>query len=88
MINQAIIKQLEEWLFDSKSDEVASINSYWQSLYHHKDKSPQNDDAVMTAGHSLARIAVKTMCPIKISTVVEMTTYMHDDTYMVVLIKS
>jgi Xylosyltransferase C terminal len=83
-----IIKQLEEWLFDSKSDDTVSINSYWQSLYHQHDKSPQNDDTIMTAGHSLARIAVKTLCPTKIASLIEMTTYMHDDTYMVVLISN
>jgi len=83
IINQAIIKQLEEWIYGSSPKDTPSIDSYWQSLYHHQDKSPPNDDAILTAGHSLSRIAARSLCPLKIKSLLEMTTYLHEDTYMV-----
>jgi len=36
-----------------------TADRYWQSVYHHYDLSPKPDDAILTLGSSLARIAAK-----------------------------
>lgn len=55
IINQAVILQLEEWLFGPYPSEMQSLNGYWQNIYHTLDKSPKPDDGLLTVAHSLIR---------------------------------
>jgi protein xylosyltransferase len=59
IVNQMIILQLEEWLFGPYSPDVVHLNSYWQNLYHYKDKSPAPNRILLTIANSLIRINSK-----------------------------
>ncbi|KAL7022478.1 hypothetical protein ACKWTF_012256 [Chironomus riparius] len=59
VVNQLVILQLEEWLFGPYTDGYLNLNSYWQSIYHHKDKSSSSNQALLVLGSSLIRINSK-----------------------------
>ena len=62
VVNQAIINKLEVWLYpDRFREHVSTADRFWQNIYHHHDLSPPVDDAVLTLGHSLARIATQVL---------------------------
>lgn len=56
IINQAIILQIEEWLFGPYTSDYANLNAYWQNVYHHQDRSPPPDDVALTISNSLMRL--------------------------------
>lgn len=58
-VNQLVILQLEEWLHGPYPLGYESLNSYWQSLYHFKDVSPQPNEALLTVAQALIRINSK-----------------------------
>ena len=84
MINQLVVLQLEEWLFGPYPHGFENLNSYWQSTYHHKDISPQPNQALITVANSLVRINSKSNSiqqfyePLRI---VEVTDYFELDVY-------
>lgn len=59
VVNQLVILQLEEWLFGPYSPGYPSLNSYWQSVYHHLDNSPQPDQALLLISEGILRINSK-----------------------------
>lgn len=80
VINQAIILQLEEWLFGPYTSEYVNLNSYWQSLYHHSDKHSSVDDLYLTIANSLLRINGRKMHYGKY-TLHEITNFFSNDEY-------
>ncbi|XP_066992776.2 xylosyltransferase oxt [Anabrus simplex] len=86
IINQAIVDQVEEWLYGPYPISVPNLDSYWQSVYHHADLSPPADDALITLAFSLARLASKTLsinssCPFEVTNLMEVTSYHQHDVY-------
>ncbi|XP_053953163.1 xylosyltransferase oxt [Anastrepha ludens] len=57
IINQAVLVQLEEWLFGPHNKEVVNLHGYWQSFYDSLDPPTTEDDLMRTIGDSLVRIA-------------------------------
>lgn len=60
IVNQGIINKLESWLYPNRFEtHYPTMDRFWLSLYHHHDLSPKPDDALVTLGLSLARVAAK-----------------------------
>lgn len=61
IINQAVILQLELWLYnlDKPNREVENLHSYWQNIYHHKDLGTNLDDGLLTLAYSIMRRITK-----------------------------
>ena len=83
IINQAVILQLEEWLYGPYPADYINLNAYWQSVYHYEDNSPVDDGAIVNVANSLLRINSKSNTvqfyePLRI---LEITNYMEYDTY-------
>ncbi|CAB3376752.1 Hypothetical predicted protein [Cloeon dipterum] len=87
IINQAIIKQLEEWIFGLHSPDTPSIDSYWQSVFDHRDQNPSSDDTFKTAGSSFSRISARMLCKIQLVKTLEINLYFHEDAFMGFLVK-
>lgn len=85
IINQGIILQVEEWLYGPSPLNVPNINSYWQSVYHFADLSPQPDDALITLTSSVIRNTAKAMtkhdCQMTPGKILEVISYHHNDNY-------
>lgn len=85
IINQAIILQVEEWLFGPTPANMVSVNNYWQSVYHFADLSPPSDDALLTLSRSIIRNTAKILsqknCYVKFNKIVEITSYHNNDNY-------
>lgn len=89
VINQKVILQLEEKLFGPYPEDFVNLNNYWQSLYHHKDKSPQPNKNLIHIAESLVRINSKsnTVKFYEPSRILEITDYFENDNYKGFLIK-
>ncbi|KAF4524158.1 hypothetical protein B566_EDAN010613 [Ephemera danica] len=86
IVSQAVIKQLEEWLYGPHLPGTAGLDSYWQSIWHKDDVTPPADDALVTVGQSLSRLAIRTLCPgLQVFDLIEMTSYHHEDAHLVSL---
>ncbi|XP_059620080.1 xylosyltransferase oxt [Phlebotomus argentipes] len=83
IVNQAVILQLEEWLFGPYPADTPSLNRYWQSVYHYLDRSPPPDDVLLTVAASLARINAKTQSEetLQSGKIVEVMNFMEDDEF-------
>lgn len=85
-----MILQLEEWLYGPYPHDYENLNSYWQSTYHFKDKSPAPNDALLAVANLLVRINSKSNLigqfyePLR---VLEITDYWELDVYKGFLIK-
>lgn len=90
VINQAVVLQLEQWLYNSNYNRnVANINSYWQSVYHYLDLTPSVDDSLLTVAQSVARITTKSLlstCVLALDKILEITSFHSDDLYQKSLI--
>lgn len=90
VVNQLVVLQLEEWLYGPYPHGYPNLNGYWQNLYHHLDKSPLPNQALMTIADSLVGINSKSNQiqqfyePLK---VLEITEYWDLDVYKGFLIK-
>uniref|UniRef100_A0A182PIG7 protein xylosyltransferase n=1 Tax=Anopheles epiroticus TaxID=199890 RepID=A0A182PIG7_9DIPT len=60
MVNQAIVLQLEEWMFGPYPAEYPNLHSYWQNVYHHEDTATPVDGALLNVAYSLLRINGRT----------------------------
>uniref|UniRef100_A0A2M4BCE2 protein xylosyltransferase n=2 Tax=Anopheles marajoara TaxID=58244 RepID=A0A2M4BCE2_9DIPT len=57
MVNQAIVLQLEEWIFGSYPVDTLNLHAYWQNFYHHEDSSSGSaDGALLNVVQSLLRL--------------------------------
>ncbi|XP_058054885.1 xylosyltransferase oxt [Anopheles bellator] len=90
MVNQAIVLQLEEWIFGPYSADYVNLHAYWQNVYHHED-SPRTptDGALLNVAHSLLRLNGRSSVgqfyePYRIR---EITHYLERDTYRGFLIR-
>lgn len=82
IINQAIILQLEEWLFGPYTSEYVNLNSYWQSLYHVEDKYASSDDLTRTIAESILRILVRKLQNLSHNVeLLEITNFLSNDQY-------
>lgn len=68
--------------------------SYWQNVYHYNDEHPVPDEALLTIGTSLARVATKylttsrTTCQVRsLDKLLQVFTYHHKDQFRVILMK-
>lgn len=84
-INQAVILQLEEWIYGPYPNEFINLNNYWQSVYHTQDKSPP-DDALLTVSTSLIRINSLSLS-YNVNNIIEITSFFETDNYRGFLIK-
>lgn len=55
IINQEVLNKLDHWIFGENISLQQNFNNYWQSVYHHEDKSPVPDSAALTIAHSILR---------------------------------
>uniref|UniRef100_A0A1L8E2J2 protein xylosyltransferase n=1 Tax=Nyssomyia neivai TaxID=330878 RepID=A0A1L8E2J2_9DIPT len=82
IVNQAIIVQLEEWLFGPYPADTPNLNHYWQSAYHYLDRSPPPDDTLLTVASSLTRINAKKHEGILVpGKVIDVILFMEDDDF-------
>lgn len=79
IVNQAIILHVEEWLIGPYPVDYPNLHSYWQSVYHSRDKSPKADEALITVASSLACHHLNVNYTVK--SIIELTTYMDRDQY-------
>uniref|UniRef100_A0A2M4AJX4 protein xylosyltransferase n=1 Tax=Anopheles triannulatus TaxID=58253 RepID=A0A2M4AJX4_9DIPT len=57
MVNQAIVLQLEEWIFGSYPIDTPNLHAYWQNFYHHEDSSSTSTNgALLNVVQSLLRL--------------------------------
>lgn len=91
IINQAVIRHLELWLF--KSDIVnqsINLDSYWQNVYHHLDIHPSRDEALMTVSDIAINLKCdkisSTPCNIVPSKIQEITSFHVNDSYQSTLV--
>lgn len=89
VISQKIILQLEEKLFGPYPEDYVNLNSYWQSTYHHKDKSPKPKTDLLNIAESLIRINSKSNSIqfYKPMEILEITDYFENDIYKGFLIR-
>uniref|UniRef100_A0A182Y7V1 protein xylosyltransferase n=1 Tax=Anopheles stephensi TaxID=30069 RepID=A0A182Y7V1_ANOST len=90
MVNQAIVLQLEEWIFGPYPADYPNLHSYWQNVYHHEDTVPSVDGALLNVVHSLLRTngrinTVQLYEPA--GRVREITHYLERDTYRGFLVR-
>lgn len=87
IINQAVIDQLETWLYGPVPEDMSALTSYWQNEYHFNDTSPMVDDAFYTIYRSFSRLSVNLLeylartCMLSTVNVLEATLYNEKDTY-------
>ncbi|KAH8278229.1 hypothetical protein KR044_002927 [Drosophila immigrans] len=86
IINQAVLLQLEEWLYGPYTNEYANLHGYWQSLYHHEDLHGAGDDLARTVGDSLMRLAAQ-QYKLQALELLELTHYLHRDQYKGFLVR-
>ncbi|XP_053673319.1 xylosyltransferase oxt [Anopheles nili] len=89
MVNQAIVLQLEEWIFGPYPADYVNLHAYWQNVYHHEDTATTVDGAMLNVAHSLLRINARTNGaqlyePLKIR---EITHYLERDSYRGFLVR-
>jgi protein xylosyltransferase len=60
IIHQAVILQLEEWLYGPYPENFPNLNSYWQNIYHHMDVNTVTDSTISALAESLIRINAQT----------------------------
>ncbi|XP_030372520.1 xylosyltransferase oxt [Scaptodrosophila lebanonensis] len=87
IINQAVLLQLEEWLFGPYTSEYANLHGYWQSLYHSEDEHGKHDDLARTLGDSLMRLAARQFQLTSSLQLHELTHYLHRDQYKGFLVR-
>ncbi|KAJ8931234.1 hypothetical protein NQ314_015878 [Rhamnusium bicolor] len=90
IINQAVILQLELWLYglEEPSINVRNLHSYWQSIYHHHDLGVTPDDGLLTLGSSVKRHISKilrksnsTSCDVEIGSLLQVHSFHYKDSY-------
>lgn len=79
IVDQAVILHLEEWLVGPYPDDYPNLHSYWQSVYHSRDKSPKVDEAIITVASSL--VCHHSNINYTVKSIKEVTTYMDRDQY-------
>uniref|UniRef100_A0A182LRE1 protein xylosyltransferase n=1 Tax=Anopheles culicifacies TaxID=139723 RepID=A0A182LRE1_9DIPT len=88
-VNQAIVLQLEEWIFGPYPADYPNLHSYWQNVYHHEDTSTLADGALLNVAYSLLRTnarinSVQLYEPLRIR---EITHYFERDAYRGFLVR-
>ncbi|XP_017108947.2 xylosyltransferase oxt [Drosophila bipectinata] len=86
IINQAILLQLEEWLYGPYTSEYANLYGYWQSIYHHEDVHGSGNDLARSIGDSVMRLSARQL-KIDPLELIELTHYLHRDQYKGFLVR-
>ncbi|KAJ8957493.1 hypothetical protein NQ318_020520 [Aromia moschata] len=90
IINQAVILQLELWLYglEEPSKRIPNLDSYWQSVYHYRDLGVTPDDGLLTLGNSVKRHVLRkfnqsnlTSCDVQIFHLMQVHTFHNKDAY-------
>lgn len=90
IVNQAVILQLELWLFrlEQPSKKVQNLYSYWQNVYHYQDLGVTPNDGLLTLGNSIVRQVEKmfhksnsTTCNVDFSSLMQVHTYHFNDSH-------
>uniref|UniRef100_A0AAG5D7T0 protein xylosyltransferase n=1 Tax=Anopheles atroparvus TaxID=41427 RepID=A0AAG5D7T0_ANOAO len=89
LVNQAIVLQLEEWIFGPYPADYPSLHAYWQNVYHHEDTQTSSDGALLSVAHGLLRVnarsnAVQLYEPHRIR---QITHYLERDVYRGLLVR-
>uniref|UniRef100_A0A182XMH0 protein xylosyltransferase n=1 Tax=Anopheles quadriannulatus TaxID=34691 RepID=A0A182XMH0_ANOQN len=89
MVNQAIVLQLEEWMFGPYPAEYPNLHAYWQNVYHHEDVATAADGALLNVAHSLLRMNGRTSTEqlYEPGRIREITHYFERDTYRGFLVR-
>lgn len=91
IINQAVILQLELWLFnlEQPSKRVANLRGYWQSQYHYQDLGVLPNDGLQTLSSYVKRnlsslwvSKFNSSCDLELSELIQVHTFHYNDTYM------
>lgn len=79
IISQAVILQLEEWLFGLYPKDYPNLHNYWQSVYNAKDEDLKIDEALLIVASSL--ISKRLPNNYDLDSILEITTFMNQDQY-------
>ncbi|XP_017786273.1 PREDICTED: xylosyltransferase oxt isoform X2 [Nicrophorus vespilloides] len=83
IINQAVVVQLEEWLYSYDfSKSILNINSYWHSIYNALDLGQNVDDSVISISNSAIRSKFRSLkCNNDLIKIKEIHTFHVSDSY-------
>nr|XP_045618170.1 xylosyltransferase oxt-like [Procambarus clarkii] len=97
VISQAIINQVDAWLYTPYYSSTPGLESYWENRYHHKDKLDGGNDAALTLYHAGARLgtralaqlvnAEKSKCNVYATSVLQVHSYHLGDTFKGLLVQ-
>ncbi|XP_042203062.1 xylosyltransferase oxt-like [Homarus americanus] len=97
VISQAIINQVDAWLYTPYYSSTPGLESYWENRYHHEDKPSSNNDAALTLYHAGARLSTQSLshlittekndCAIYATSVLQAYSYHVSDTFKGVVIQ-
>ncbi|XP_037931345.1 xylosyltransferase oxt [Teleopsis dalmanni] len=80
IVSQAIILQLEEWLFGPYTSEFVNLHSYWQNFFSSEDKPTSSDNLLLTIGESLIRLLSRQL-QLSTGKLLELNHYMDQEQY-------
>ncbi|KAK7082661.1 Xylosyltransferase 2 [Halocaridina rubra] len=97
VINQAVISQVDAWLYNSYYSSTPGLESYWENRYHHDDRPSVSIDPSLTLYHSAARLSSRTVsqltgskketCHLYPSAVLQATSYHVNDEFKGLLVQ-
>ncbi|XP_050723662.1 xylosyltransferase oxt-like [Eriocheir sinensis] len=97
VISQAIINQVDGWLYTPYYTSTPGLENYWENRYHHEDMPQTSMDVGLTLHHSGARLSTRAVgqlattsrnkCEVYATTVLTAHSYHHSDTLKGVLIE-
>ncbi|XP_069970502.1 xylosyltransferase oxt [Penaeus vannamei] len=61
VISQAIINQVDGWLYTPYYTSTPGLDSYWENRYHHDDRYTSGSDVALTLYSSVARLSTRTV---------------------------
>ncbi|XP_064113215.1 xylosyltransferase oxt-like [Macrobrachium nipponense] len=97
VINQAVINQVDAWLYTPYYSSTQGLESYWENRYHHEDRPAGSNDVSVTLYNAAARLSTKTVtqllisknreCHLYASAVLEANSYQVSDEFKGILVQ-
>ncbi|XP_063876374.1 xylosyltransferase oxt-like isoform X1 [Scylla paramamosain] len=97
VISQAIINQVDGWLYTPYYTSTPGLESYWENRYHHDDTPQSSMDVALTLYHSGARLSTRAVgqlattsgsnCKVYATSVLEAHSYHLSDILKGVLVR-
>lgn len=89
VINQAVVLQLELWLFnlEQPTKVVPNLLGYWQNEYHHLDLGGNSNDGLLSLGNSVKRHVLRILsknnssCKLELGDLQQVNLFHYNDTY-------